>query len=197
MIYLFNELRREYLRQLRPYIAAATLLLSIGVGGGIFLADHPIFAGVKIQDSVGELGQLFVNFPKPLLALAIFINNALKTLLAIVLGVLCGIVPATFILVNGVAIGFVLRLSVHSKGLFNSLLAVIPHGVFELPGITLGVAIGLRVGVCVLKRFFSRPGTTIANELRRGLQLFGVVIVPLLLVGALIEAFLTGALVGK
>lgn len=188
---------RQYLRQLTAYITAATLLLSLGVIGGIFLADHPVFAGFKIRESVGELGQLFVNFPKPLLALAIFINNAFKTLLAIVLGVIFGIVPVVFILVNGVAIGFVLQVSVQSRGLVGSLLGIIPHGLFELPGITLGVAIGLRIGVYATKRLIGKPGATVGSELKHGLQLFATVIVPLLFVGAVIEAFLTAALVGK
>ncbi len=196
MIYLRNELL-QYMRQLGIYIAAAVVLLSLGVTGGIFLADHPVFASFKIRESVGELGQLFVNFPKPLLALAIFINNAFKTLLAIVLGVILGIVPVVFIVVNGVAIGLVLQVSVQSRGLAGSLLGIIPHGLFELPGITLGVAIGLRVGVYATKRLIGRPGATVGSELRRGLQLFGTVIVPLLFVGAVIEAFLTAALVGK
>ena len=196
MIYLLDDLR-QYVRQLGPYIAAAIVLLSLGVIGGIFLADHPVFSGFKIRQSIGEFGQLFLHFPKPLLALAIFINNGLKTLLAIVLGVIFGIVPVIFIVANGVAIGLVLQLSVQSRGLAGSLLGIIPHGVFELPGITLGVAIGLRIGVYATKRLMGRPGATVGSELRRGLKLFGTVIVPLLFVGAIIEAFLTATLVGK
>src|SRR4051794_3816504 len=196
MIYLLNDLRK-YLRQLGVYIAAAILLLSLGVLGGIFLADHPVFSGLKLRDSLGEFSRLFSNFPKPLLALAVFFNNALKTLLVIVFGGICGIVSVGFFVVNGVAIGFFLRVSVESKGIVSSLLGIIPHGVFELPGITLGVAIGLRVGLYATKRLIGRSGTAVGSELRRGLQLFGTVIVPLLFVGAVIEAFLTAALIGK
>lgn len=194
---LLSQRQREYIRELRPNLIAATLLLALGVFAGILLAGHSTFAGVKVGESMGGFAQLFVNLPKPLLAAVIFANNALKTLLVIVLGIVFGIVPIAFLLVNGLAIGVVIHLSTQTRGLLNSLLAIVPHGVFELPGVLLGATIGLMLGIKATKRLFGKAEFKVGYELGRALRFFLTAIVPLLLIGAVTEAYLTAALVGR
>jgi stage II sporulation protein M len=194
---LVNQTRRQYIRELWPHIAAVTVLLILGAIAGVLLAGHSSFARVKIGESLGGLSQLFLGFPKPLLALLIFANNAIKTLLVILLGMAFAIVPLAFVVVNGVAIGLVLQLSTQTRGVVNSLMAIVPHGVFELPGILLGAGIGFMLGVKAARRLFRRAEFKPRYELGRALRFFASTIVPLLLIGALTEAYLTALLVGK
>lgn len=192
-----NPTRCRYFRELRPFLFTTVLLFALGSIAGSLLAGHSTFAGLKINESLGGFAQMFINLPKPILALMIFANNAVKTLLVIVLGIAFAIVPLVFVLVNGVAIGVVLHLATQSKGLAYSLLAIVPHGVFELPGVLCGAAIGLMLGNKAIRRLFRKSEFKVGSELSRALKIFATTIVPLLLIGAITEAYLTAALLGK
>src|SRR6266498_1941917 len=96
---------------------------------------------------------------------------------------------------NGIVIGVIFSLSVQMRGVWLSLLSIVPHGLLELPAVFLGTSIGLMVGSRVMKQFFRPPETTIGSELVQGLRFFITVILPLLFIAALVEAFLTSALV--
>jgi len=192
-----NPTRCHYFRELRPFLFTTVLLFALGSIAGSLLAGHSTFAGLKINESLGGFAQIFINLPKPILALMIFANNAVKTLLVIVLGIAFAIVPLVFVLVNGVAIGVVLHLATQSKGLAYSILAIVPHGVFELPGVLCGAAIGLMLGNKAIRRLFRKSEFKVGPELSRALKIFATTIVPLLLIGAITEAYLTAALLGK
>jgi stage II sporulation protein M len=190
-------MRREYFQDLKPYLVTAVLLFALGILAGNLLAGHPAFPAFKVSESLGGFAQMFLSFPKPVLGLMIFANNAVKTLLVIVLGIAFAIVPVAFIVVNGLAIGVVLHLTAQSKGLAYSLMATVPHGVFELPGILAGAAIGLMLGSKAIRRLFWKSELKIGAELSRALKIFLSTIVPLLLIGAITEAYLTAAILGK
>jgi stage II sporulation protein M len=192
-----NPTRCRYFRELRPFLFTTVLLFALGSIAGSLLAGHSTFAGLKINESLGGFAQMFINLPKPILALMIFANNAVKTLLVIVLGIAFAIVPLVFVLVNGVAIGVVLHLATQSKGLAYSILAIVPHGVFELPGVMCGAAIGLMLGNKAIRRLFRKSEFNVGPELSRALKIFATTIVPLLLIGAITEAYLTAALLSK
>jgi stage II sporulation protein M len=192
-----NPSRRQYFRELRPFLIAALLLFALGIIAGSLLAGHSSFAGLKISESLGGFAQMFINLPRPLLVLMIFANNAVKTLLVIVLGIVFAIVPVVFIVVNGVAIGVVLHLATESKGFAYSMLAIVPHGLFELPGVLSGAAIGVMLGSKAIKRLFRRSEFKVGSELSRALKIFVSIIVPLLLIGAITETYLTAAILGK
>lgn len=192
-----NPTRGQYFRELRPFLITTLLLFALGIVAGNLLAGHSTFAGLKVNESLGGFAQMFLNLPKPILALMIFANNAVKTLLVIVLGIAFAIVPLVFILVNGLAIGVVLHLATQSMGLAYSILAIVPHGVFELPGVLSGAAIGVMLGSKAIKRLFRKSELKVGSELSRALKIFATIIVPLLLIGAITEAYLTAALLGK
>ena len=184
----------QYLKALRPYLAASiTMLVLGGVLGALAIPYAPDIAQ-NINQSVTGFVKLFRELPKPQLALAIFLNNAIKTLVVIVGGTLFGLVPIIFLLVNGAALGFVLFLSIGQRGLFQSLLAILPHGILELPAVLLGTSIGLMLGTHAVKKFSGTAETKMGKELARAIKFFVTAIVPLLAVAALIESFVTAAL---
>jgi len=187
---------RVYLRELRPYLIASILLFAVGAVTGAAAASR--FPGLADQfgDSVAGFLKTFSGLPKPQLAAAIFLNNSVKTLAAIFLGLAIGIVPALFLVINGVVVGAVLFLSSHSRGIWPSLLSILPHGVIELAAVFLGTAIGLMLGDFVLKRLLRKSDAKIRAELGRAMRFFSIVIVPMLLAAALIEAFVTTVIIG-
>lgn len=189
--------RVHYLRELRPYLIASLLLIGSGMLLGILsLLYAPGFAQ-QLRGSVAQFVKTFIGLPKLYLALAIFLNNSLKSLLAIVLGMFFGVLPVFLLLLNGCMIAIVFYLSVQSRGLWTSLLAILPHGMFELPAVLLGTSIGLRLGLHTIRRLFGTAETTIGQELHLAFQCFFTFIIPLLVVAAFIEAFITTALVAS
>jgi len=195
MIIMPREEYRSYLIELRPYLKTSVVFFVIGIAIGLMIVSrYPGLAG-HFEDSVANFIRTFRGLPPFQLAGTIFLNNASKTLLAITLGALFGVIPGIFLLTNGVALGVVFTLAAQSKGLWLSLLSILPHGVIELPGVFLGTSIGLLVGNQALKMLRRRSDAALMFELKRGIRFFCTVIVPLLLVAAFVEAFVTATLI--
>lgn len=190
-----REEQVRYLRELRPYFITSLFLIGSGMLLGLLSLFYIPGITQQVRESVSQFLKMFIGLPKFYLALAIFFNNSLKTLLVIVLGMLFGVLPVFFLLLNGWVIAIVFYLSAQSRGLGISLLAILPHGAFELPAVLLGTSIGLRLGVHAIRRFLGRSETTIRQELGLALRCFLTIIVPLLIVAAFIEAFITSAVV--
>jgi len=195
MIIMSSGERREYLRRLRPYLKTSLIIFGIGVIIGLMIVSSFPEIADQFQSSIAGFVKLFRGLSKLQLAAAIFLNNALKTLATILFGCLFGVIPGIFLFANGIALGLVFSLSVPTRGLWLSLASIVPHGVFELPAVFFGTSIGLMLGAHAVKSIFTGTETTLGAELIRGLRIFCTVILPLLLIAAFVEAFLTSALV--
>ena len=195
MITMPAEERRAYFQRLYPYLKITLVIFGSGIIIGLAAVSH--FPGLAdhFQSSVVGFVKIFRGLSKVQLAAAIFLNNTLKTVLAILLGSVFGIIPVVFLLANGIALGVVFSLSAQSRGVWLSLLSIVPHGILELPAVFLGTSIGLMIGTHVMKRLFRPSATTLGAELACALRFFCTVILPLLFIAALVEAFLTSALV--
>jgi Uncharacterized membrane protein len=188
--------RSAYLRELRPYLIASIIFFAIGGAIGAAVATRYPGLADQFGDSVAGFLKSFRNLPKPQLAAAIFLNNSVKTLAAILLGLAIGIVPALFLIVNGVVLGVVFVLSSYSRGIWPSLLSIVPHGILELSAVFLGTATGLLLGNVVLKRILRKSDAELRPALSRALRFYAIVILPMLLVAAMIEAFITTVIIG-
>jgi len=91
----------------------------------------------------------------PELFVRIFVNNALASLVLILSGLLFGVYPVYGLLLNGMAIGYLLQsLAVAGQSPWKMfLLGILPHGIFEIPAILLAAAFGMRLGLLVWQSF--------------------------------------------
>jgi len=122
--------------------------------------------------------------------LSIYTNNLTVATSAYALGIFFGIVPWIIVLVNGFILGLVLAVVV-STGLINpvtAMLAVLPHGIFEIPAILLAAA----AGILVYRGTLKKEGMEVVYA---SLKLYALSAV-LLLVAAFIEAFITPKVAG-
>jgi stage II sporulation protein M len=128
----------------------------------------------------------------------IFLNNSIKGVLIIYLGLLAGILPVMFLLVNGMVIGYLVHsLSAQGESLADLIIrGLLPHGIIEIPAIIIACAYGIRMGSWVIgginlrKRARGREGEGV---LRKSVTAaFWVVI--LLFAAAIIESTVTYAL---
>ena len=195
MLIMHSGERRAYFRRLLPYLSTSLTLFALGMLAGLVAVHRIPGLADNLADTLANFTKIFANMPSWKLAAAIFLNNAVKTLFAILLGTALGIVPGIFLLANGVALGVAISLSIQARGLWLSLLSILPHGVLELPAVFLGTSIGLMLGVQAIERLRGQSETAISSELIRGLKYYCTVVLPLLLLAALVEAFITAAIV--
>jgi len=189
---------RAYIQRLRPYLTTSIVLFSVGAVLGLMIINQFPHLTDSIEDSLQAFVKSFHGLSKPQLAAAIFVNNSVKTFLMILLGIFFGVVPALFLIANGAALAIVLTLSTQSRGIWLSLLSVVPHGVLELPAVFLGSAIGLMMGATLTRRLATKSEEIkIGAELGQALKFFLILIVPLLIVAALVEAYVTSALLAR
>ncbi len=116
----------------------------------------------------------------------IFLNNAGISLMALILGILFGILPVLFAISNGYIIGYVARLAVDNNGILF-LWRIFPHGIFELPAVIISLALGFGMG---RNLFNKKPKFSLYSQLKLSLKTFFYIVLPLLILAAFIEGIL-------
>ncbi|MBZ1356414.1 MAG: stage II sporulation protein M [Candidatus Nealsonbacteria bacterium] len=114
----------------------------------------------------------------------IFLNNSIKVFISIISGIAFGIFPALFLVINGFLLGVIF----YSYGAIT-LIGVLPHGIFELAGVFLGSGMGLYLGHMAF--LGKKRKVKLEGELMASCKLFLSIILPLLLLGAIIETYFT------
>lgn len=161
------------------------LFLSSTILGYLIAERFPINILEMLREIFGDTGEF-----NPLwLMIFIFLNNSVKSLLVILLGFFFGIFPFLFITINGLMIGLIIFETGRTYGVPFVLASILPHGVLEIPLIALSTAIGIRIGYEMMRKVGSRG--SIRAETMRGIRVFALIILPLLLLSAMVEAFLT------
>ncbi|HNR44755.1 MAG TPA: stage II sporulation protein M [Methanofastidiosum sp.] len=145
----------------------------------------------EFQDMFGPLKEM----TSLELFFTIFFVNTRTSFLIMMLGVFVGFFPFMSLWGNGTVVGLLYGKFIAEGG--NSLvflMGILPHGVIEIPAILIAASQGFRLG----KEIISPPsGKSRSESLRvniwKGLKLFAIII-PLLLIAALIEVYLSAYL---
>jgi stage II sporulation protein M len=182
---------KSYLYKLKYYMITASLLFVFFTLIGYLFAEY---FQVSILGEFEDSFEWIINQNPLALMLLIFLNNSIKSLFAILLGFFFAIIPLLFVTVNGLLIGFVLFDVIKTEGVAFVLSAILPHGVIEIPVFLLSVAIGLKMGVQTVLKLDGRD-IKLKTELGNGLRFFFFYILPLFLLSAFIEAFVTPMLI--
>ena len=188
----FN-LSLRYLKESDNYIAVTfTIFIFLFIMGFLL----PYYAS---QESLQPILDIVKSYIKELLrnteglgALGmfwfIFKNNLTVAFTSIFSGVFFGIIPAIFLLSNGSLIGFISSLAFSSpNGGSQIFLRLLPHGIFEIPAIIISFALGIKFGTFAFKK---EPKKAFKKYLINSTRVFVFVIIPLLFIAAIIEAFL-------
>lgn len=181
---------RSYLLSLRPYLIFSLLVLMLAFFWGYLSAQTSPEEAKKVLSKLAEIfGPINEMGPFSQL-LVIFLNNALTAFLALILGLALAIPPLMIVFSNGVLLGL-LAFFIQDAASWKLFLAgILPHGIIELPLIILVVSIGFKLGWLVLKKIFKKDNE-IVKEINLALIFFLRIILPLLLLAALLEVFIT------
>ena len=190
--------RNGYGEEARRAAIVAPLLTLIGFAAAWFfpqLTDHVM--GV-LEQAIDSAGLSSVTETRDMAA-AIFANNLTAAFSAI----LWGLVPFAYLAAfplgfNFFLIGALGAYYVRSGvGLGSYLVSILPHGIFELPAMWLSFAIGLTLCREITALCRKRPHEPLLKTLWRCGQFFSLGVVPLLILAAFAEAYLTPALLER
>jgi Uncharacterized membrane protein len=182
------------------YILAAAILFGFGIYSGYSSDEFDEVLSKATAQVFGEVRDQITQSDNPTLTSIwlIFLNNVRAVFFMMALGLLLAIMPIISMLLNGILIGFVLRLQ-EASGLSVAELifkGLLPHGLLEMPAIIIGAGYGIRLGVTLILRLFPSMRTnlqTIREAALSGVPLFGFLVV-LLFFAAIIESTLTAFL---
>jgi len=149
-----------HLGVMRHYLIFGAILFFAGMVVGGTNTDLSDYLRGQIA-GLGELANRIDNSAHPTLYmfLFIFLNNAIKSIVIMYLGIAFGIVPIFFLVVNGMVLGFLFTHIAQQEGagtLVHSIVAgILPHGIIEIPAIIVACAYGMKYGTLSLRSITS------------------------------------------
>lgn len=120
------------------------------------------------------------------LVLFIFFNNLQSAFFGLLLGVVFGIFSIMNSFVNGMLLGYVAA-KVSTVSGFSEFWRLLPHGIFELPAIFISLGLGVKLGMFV---FSKNKVKELKMRFWSSINVFFLVVLPLLLLAAIIEGTL-------
>jgi stage II sporulation protein M len=176
----------EYAASLMPIFALCLFLFAFSVGMGYLLGDTiPTTALGEILNSFPDINRM------SFLELFGFIaaNNAAKSLIFMLAGLVGGIISLFFVIFNGFVIGWIANSLGSVRGLGFVVAGLLPHGIIEIPAILLAMSMGMSLGYTVINSIRGKGG--VMKEARTALGLFLTRVVPMLILAAAIEVTIT------
>lgn len=183
----------KYVHDIRYFIYVIVMVFAVfTIFGYLIAVASPDVTNAVISTFEEQVSPLKELSPIGLM-LGIFLNNAEKCLMVMLLGVVFGIVPLVFIIANGLIIGIVVGATLAETSLLYVLVGIVPHGIVEMPMVFISAAIGLKLGYSVIMALLRR-NVDILKDIKDALLIFFFWIMPLLLLSAFIETFVTATL---
>jgi stage II sporulation protein M len=178
-----------YLKSIRGYILLSVALFALTTIMGYFAAElDPEMAASWTKEL--EMLKWIMNQPPILIMIIIFLKNLLSCTMAVLLGLGLGLVPLLVVTSNGFLLGIVSYGAIQKAGVLYLLAGILPHGIIELPTVLLSIAIGFRLGHQLIFTLL-REEADLSGETRIAVHFLQRWIMPLLLVAAAIETFIT------
>ena len=193
---LCPTLSRDLLkREFGNTAAAFSVLVLLGFAAGMLFPD---MAQQTLQNFAAQVEQLGLtdDVPQSQMMVTLFFNNVTASLLAM----LYGLIP--FVPLSALALGtnalllgaFAALYQHHGIGLSVYFIGILPHGIFELPALILSCALGLLICRTGTEKLRKRSDVSFLRRVLDCNRVFLSFVAPLLLVAALVEAYITPAL---
>ncbi|MDD4898038.1 MAG: stage II sporulation protein M [Methanocellales archaeon] len=183
-----------YLSYLKGYILFVSLIFILSTLMGYWYSSLDLAFATQTSADIGEMFA-FIQGLNPLIIMAIiFLNNSIKCLIVLLLGIGFGLIPLVFLTYNGLLIGIVVLITERIEGSLYVLAAIVPHGIIELPMILFSAAIGIRLGHDLWNTLMGRKAD-IKKDFKKGVLFYMHWILPLLFIAAAVETFLTPLIV--
>lgn len=184
----------EFLKSSGKYILIVAGIFIISFIAGLLVSLHDLGLSENYLEMLKNSFGWIKDLNPIAIMLVIFLNNAVKSLLSLVLGAGFGLIPVLFVAGNGLLLGLLVNLVLKQEGFLFVIAAILPHGIIELPMILISAGLGLRLGYFM---YISLKGEKkdMRFELIESLGIYMRIIMPLLFLSAMIETFVTPLIV--
>jgi len=136
-------------------------------------------------------GLIFIkDFPSIMIFTIVFLNNSVKSLASMLLGVFFGIAPMIFVIFNGILLGIVFDVFSRDLGVWKVTAMLVPHGIIEIPAVLIACSYGLRLGLIMMRKLRGNR-VDLRGEFMKALKVYIKYVVPLLLLAAFVETYVT------
>ncbi len=190
--------KRCSLGETRRYLLPSFLIFLFSFfTGALFFYLYPNTAEKYLQELVDTFSPLLTSLSPIQMGIFLFINNSLKVLIFILLGVLT--LPTLFFLsINGFVLGYVSFFIYIFFGFNNLFTTLFYHGIFEISALIIGSAAGIRIGAYFFHKFKKNRGRKSIRSLvvaeksifKEALRIYLYLILPLLFIAAIIETYI-------
>lgn len=186
---------KECLFYLKNYIFVAIFIFSLGFLFGFNWAQIFPEETELILKRTKEVLEPIIKMSSISQFFFIFLKNSLTLFFGLVLGIIFGIYPFLVLFSNGTILGILAFSSSQNFSWLKFLLGILPHGIIEIPVLILAGAIGLKLGKIAFDRIFKNI-KGLEKEISLALEFFWKILLPLLVISAAIEVFITTKLLG-
>lgn len=173
--------------------AALIFVLSAGAGAMLVMQDPTI--GESFMQVLAEALDLegLMEQGGLAIAIALFLNNLQACIILFLGGVTFGILTIFVLATNGIVVGAVAQVVNELQGGLFVVAALLPHGIFELPALFIAGALGLMLAGSIRRELYEDGDA--AADARRYTVVFAKTVLPLLVLAAITEAFITPGII--
>ena len=178
---------KEYILGIKKYILIIAIIFVVAIFLGTILPEK----SPEIKEEAKNLAHTKAPDLSKLQRVSdIFLYNVEYSFLSVVM---FGIIAILSAFNNGFAIGMLFNFVGKMHGVSIVILELAPHGLIEIPALLISASIGLRIGhVWWSGKWLSREWIeNMKQELTSGLRFYIRYIVPLFLIAAVIESYVS------
>ncbi len=189
---IFRLLKRDL-----PFLSVIAIIFAAGILLGRQLSEvNPQMAELiikEISDKFAAMLRQMADIPVWGQVLAIFINNFFAVFLVFWSGlIIFPFIPMILCFSNGVPVGLFEKIVVAREGIepLRYYLALLPHGILELPAFFMAVHLGVRFSMLPYRILFSKGTINPASEYRYFFtesSRYFLLIITMLIMAAIIE----------
>ena len=137
-------------------------------------------------------GQMSTDNPADM-CVKLFANNLEACILLFLGGASFGILTIFVMSLNGIVIGAVMEIIRTDHSALFVAAAILPHGIFEIPAFIISGALGILLAQSLIAEWYTGHDT--ATNATRYARIFITLVLPLLVIAAYVEAFITPAVI--
>ncbi len=127
------------------------------------------------------------------ICIKLFLNNFETCILLFLGGASFGILTIFIMSLNGIVIGAIMEIIHQDHSWAFIAAALIPHGIFEIPAFIIAGALGILLAQSLISEWYG--GADTAGEARRLARIFLLYVLPLVVIAACVEAFITPVII--
>lgn len=191
----FSSLGTYYKRTLKwPLIISTAVFFLLTIITGIVFCLNPELAVKIIEYFIDSVAEGILDDSGNISWLGLLLNNLRACLTSAIMGFIpFFFVAAISLVINAGVIGAMLGyygamgVSVWRLVVFG----LLPHGIFELPALFISFAMGISLCLTMTKGVIRLDGAGIKQEVLNIVRIYIMNIIPLLIIAALMESFVT------